>query len=107
MEFSKIYEGWRNTLFPPNEIKEFIDRVSTERLAECKKCPFNSTPNKTKIYSYCRDCGCPLIQKSKSLSSECPQKHWLAIASQEQQDEIRKYNNEKDPTDNTDMPSVS
>lgn len=94
MEFNKILEGWRNHLFPPQEIKDFVHKISEERLAICKTCPNNSTPDRIKMFSFCKNCGCPLIQKSKSLSSECPVKNWLAIATPEEQEEIR-INNEK------------
>jgi len=76
--WKEILEGWRNDLFPPEEIKEKIRLTQEQRLEICKSCPLNSTPNKIRTISYCKDCGCPLKKKSACLHCECPQKKWLA-----------------------------
>lgn len=88
-KISEIIEGHRNHLFPPAKLKEFISEVSEERLSICKPCEFNSTKNKVKFFSRCRECGCPLIQKSKSLQSKCPIDKWLPVATPEEEHEIK------------------
>lgn len=85
----EIIEGHRNHLFPPEKLKEIIDEVSESRLDICSPCEFNSTPNKVKTWSRCKSCGCPLIQKSKSLQSKCPIDKWSAVSSTEQAEEIK------------------
>lgn len=87
-KFKEIIQGWRNTFIPPKEAKEFIHKVSEERLSICKTCPNNTTPGKIKFYSRCSECGCPLIQKSNSLISKCPIGLWDAVASEEEQHKI-------------------
>lgn len=67
----QILEGWRNHLVPPSDLKDFIEKVSEERLTKCKNCPFNSTQGEIKNTSYCKACGCPLKAKSKCLSCTC------------------------------------
>lgn len=52
-------------------MEELINKTSQERLEICKTCEFNSTPGKVTVYSRCKACGCPLIQKSKCLSCNC------------------------------------
>jgi hypothetical protein len=111
MNFNEIYEGWRNTLFPPSEIKEFIEKVSKERLEICKNCPFHSrgVGKDVKMYSRCLACGCPNIQKSKCLSCRCGiatynEQHpestevirWEAVASPEQNEELKTKLSKKD-----------
>lgn len=103
LNFKEILEGWRNDLVPPKDMKEFIEKVSEERLEICSGCPLQSE-NARKAGTYrgfrfdlhCTSCGCPLKKKTKSLSSECPMKKWLAIATDEERFEIeQKLNNEE------------
>ena len=80
MSIKHIYEGWRNHLLPPGAMKELITKVSDERLEICRACPFHSS-NKVgyetmRIDEHCTKCGCPLIAKTKSLSSSCPVNKW-------------------------------
>lgn len=88
MEISHILEGWRNHLFPPAKLKNFIKETSDSRLGICEPCDFNSSQGKIKGSSYCKNCGCPLIQKSKSLKSSCPIGRWAAVATEDQEHEI-------------------
>lgn len=102
MEISNIIEGWRNHLFPPEKLKDFIGETSVSRLEICIGCEHNSTPNKIKMFSKCRKCGCPLIQKSKSLQSKCPIDKWGPVATPEQEHEIKSaINGEEDSNKNT------
>ncbi len=91
-----IYSGWKNHLFPSEKLKDVIKEVSDERLSICLLCEFNSTPNKIKMFSKCKKCGCPLLQKSKSLQSECPIGKWRALATQEMDYEIKQALNGKE-----------
>lgn len=108
IEPSKIFEGFKNDLFPPKELKRLIEEVSQERLSICKDCPFNTTPGKIKSWSRCGACGCFLKQKTKCLSCNCgieawneehPQDKkelkWTAISTKEQEHEINLYLNKK------------
>lgn len=95
MDFSQIYEGWRNHLFPPEEIKKLITEVSVERLSVCKDCRFNSKNRKRNIRpdEHCVLCGCTLVAKTKCLSCSCPRNYWLAVLTLEEEEEI---NNEEE-----------
>lgn len=94
---SEILEGWRNHIAPPEKLKELITITSEERLSICIGCEFNNTPNKIKLFSRCKSCGCPLIQKSKSLQSECPMAKWSRVVTPEEENEIKlAINGEKD-----------
>lgn len=97
----EIIEGWRNHLIPPKDLKELIEEVSEKRLAICKPCEFNSTKNKIKVWSKCTDCGCPLIQKSKSLQSKCPKDKWEALTTKKEAQYIK--NGKKHSPESTTM----
>lgn len=87
-EINNILEGWRNHLFPPSKLKDFITETSNNRLSICAGCDHNSTPGIIKAYSRCKSCGCPLLQKSKSLNSKCPLDKWFSVATPEEEHEI-------------------
>ncbi len=78
-----ILEGWRNTVIPPNEIKEVINIANKHRMEVCKGCAHHSDndPNSSRLRPdvYCTNCGCNLEAKTKCLSCECPLKKWIAI----------------------------
>lgn len=108
MNIEEIISGWRNHIIPPKELKEFISKVSEERLSICKACEFNSTPDKIKFYSRCKVCKCPLIQKSKSLKSKCPVDKWGPVANEDQEYEINlAINGQKDSSQHRDMEADS
>lgn len=94
MSLKQIFEGWKNHLAPSDYLKEKITEVSDERLAICRQCPFNSVNAKANGYKsfrtdeHCTDCGCPLITKTKSLSSHCPQNKWGAEITHEEEKTI-------------------
>jgi hypothetical protein len=92
----QIYEGWRNDLFPPEKLKDIINKVSEERLAICNSCPEHSSNKKeyktVRFDEHCTNCGCTLSAKTKSFSSECPLKKWKAVMTEEQELEIKKQN---------------
>ena len=47
INFSQIYEGWKNNLFPAKEMRKYIKEVSEERMAICEDCALISTKHKT------------------------------------------------------------
>lgn len=107
-KISDIVEGWRNDLFPPERLKEVISKVSEERLAICKQCelydevgtgcamPFSQPCcNKNKSINGIDGCGCPLRKKTKCLSCECPVKKWLAVVTEEEQEQFKLTENGK------------
>lgn len=85
MGLLQIYEGWRNKLLPPEELKEAIKETVEKRMTICNDCPFISTKHKTSRPDvHCTDCGCTLSAKTACLSCECPKGKWLAEVSEEQ-----------------------
>jgi len=91
MSLRQIFEGWKNHLAPSEYLKEIIDQVSTERMAICRDCPFNSINAKANGYrsirtdEHCTDCGCTLAAKTKCLSCYCPQGKWGPEVTDEQE----------------------
>lgn len=88
-----ILEGTWNSIF----IKESIEKIAQERIKVCEECPLNSTAQKKnnnyKTFRpdfHCRDCGCNLHAKTRSLSEKCPQGRWVAQLSQEEEFELTK-----------------
>jgi len=93
INFSQIYEGWRNKLVPKKEMKKLIQNVSKERLSICNECPFHSKNHKTplRLDNHCTDCGCNLEAKTACLSCSCPQDEWTSvIANPEEEDQLKK-----------------
>jgi hypothetical protein len=91
INFSQIYEGWKNNLFPAKALRTYIKDVSEERMAVCEDCALISTKHKTKRPDvHCTDCGCTLSAKTKCLSCECPLKKWEAVMSSREEEESLK-----------------
>lgn len=90
-EVDKIWEGWRNHLFPPEHLKKLILSVSRSRRRICDSCEYNSKFHKTiRPDIHCTICGCTLSAKTKCLSAECPlvPPKWKAILTEEQEEMI-------------------
>jgi hypothetical protein len=80
INFSQIYEGWKNNLLPSKEMKPLIEEVAKERISICEGCEMHSKNFKTtRMDEHCRDCGCTLSAKVRCLSCECPRKKWVAV----------------------------
>lgn len=92
INFSQIYEGWRNKLVPPADMKNTIQQVSQERLSICDKCSFHSKFHKTPLRpdAHCTDCGCNLEAKTACLSCSCPQDKWTAVVDDKQEEQLKK-----------------
>lgn len=117
----QVIEGWRNHLIPPEELKELINTVSKERLSICLSCPKQSENAKSLGHKtirtdlHCTLCGCPLITKTKSLSSKCPANPplWEAIATDTERFEIERQIKESNESiklqtgDNTDTKGIN
>jgi hypothetical protein len=96
IEFSKIYEGWKNNLFPAEGMKDVIKQISEYRLNICEMCPSHSKNHSSiRPDDHCIECGCTLAAKTKCFSCECPLSKWLAVTTQEQELEIINYGKEK------------
>ena len=90
INFSQVYEGWKNNLFPSRDMKPHIEEVANERLAICNDCPLHSKHFKTlRLDEHCTSCGCTLSAKTRCLSCECPTKRWLAVIDQDKDEEIK------------------
>jgi len=92
INFSQVYEGWKNNLFPAKEMRSYIKQIGSERMAICEDCEFISTKHTTvRPDVHCTDCGCTLAAKTKCLSCECPLKKWEAVVtSQEEEEKLKK-----------------
>jgi len=97
MNLTQMFLGWRNNLFPPEQLKEMINKTSQTRLEICNECFFHSKNHNTPIRPdhHCTDCGCNLDAKTKCLSCKCPQDKWEALMSLvEERDLLKKLKDE-------------
>jgi len=91
MKLSEIYEGWRNKLLPPENLKELINSTAEERINICLSCPHHSKNHKSRRPDdHCTKCGCTLSAKTKCLSCSCPLEKWLATATGEEEEQLKK-----------------
>ncbi len=85
-----ILEGIKNKLFK----KEHVEAEAKLRWKICKECIFldeeGSHCSVPGTQPCCADCGCSLAIKLRSLSSECPKGNWLAVMTEEEEDELNK-----------------
>ena len=106
INFSEIYEGWRNSIIPPEHLKKAIKEISKERMSICDECGFNSKNIKKyktlRLDIHCTECGCTLSAKTKCLSCKCPLKNpkWTAVITEEQEDHIQINDDDKDEKEN-------
>ena len=64
-KLSEIYNGWKNVVFP----NENVEKIAKARASICSGCEHN-------VKSRCKKCGCPLVAKTRSMQSHCPIKKW-------------------------------
>lgn len=97
INFSQVYEGWKNNLFPAKDMREHIKQISSERMSICEACDLISTKHTTvRPDVHCTDCGCTLAAKTKCLSCECPKSKWLAeMESREEEESLKRAINGK------------
>lgn len=74
----KVVEGWVNSFkMDLDALPEDEKDVIIERRLICQYCPYMSENAKEKGYktdrhdAHCTMCGCPILQKTASLSSNC------------------------------------
>lgn len=65
-KLQEIYEGWKNVVFKDPVVEEEAKR----RAQVCAICP-HATKHLT-----CGLCGCPLLAKTRSPKSQCPDNRW-------------------------------
>jgi len=89
-QLAQIIEGWRNRLFPKEELKDIIAQTTEERMKICDNCPkhskFHSTPLRPD--AHCTECECTLLAKLACLSCRCPLGKWEAIITEQEQNKI-------------------
>jgi len=91
VNFSQILEGWRNNLFPKEEMKDHILALHAERMAICESCEFISSKHKShRPDLHCTNCGCTLAAKTKCLSCSCPLNKWAAVVQTPDEDQAIK-----------------
>jgi hypothetical protein len=94
-EKGKIFEGVRNNIFK----KEHIEEIAYSRNEVCIKCPYIDLKGDqcavVGTQPCCKECGCSLRLKTRSLSSECPKGFWKAVTTQQEEDLIRASINQK------------
>lgn len=85
---AKILEGVRNTILRD----ELVEDIARMRRNICDQCEYLDTKGKECAVKgtqpCCGDCGCSLTFKTRSLSSDCPQGKWDAIATEEEEDKL-------------------
>lgn len=69
MKLKEIYQGWKNLILT----KPDIESISKDRTEICNKCP--NKENQLGL-DVCGLCHCPLISKTRSLDSSCPDGKW-------------------------------
>jgi hypothetical protein len=88
--FREIYNGWKNAVLQnTDKVPAELKQISEERLQICQSCPQLKEQSYIAQYIeswvlpvgqmnnyYCGACGCPIVQKSFSLESNCPLGKW-------------------------------
>ena len=89
-KLQEMYDGWKNLLIPEAKIKPYIDKISRNRNNICNTCEFNSKNDKTihiRFDIHCKQCGCTLAAKTRSLTSSCPIGKWPSEVVEEKEEE--------------------
>ncbi len=86
----QIAEGIINKAFK----KEHVEAEAALRWSICKQCEYLDTKGNECLVPAtqpcCSECGCSLSLKTRSLSSDCPKGKWIALISEEQENELNK-----------------
>ena len=67
-KFKAIVNGWKNVVFR----NEAIEQIAKDRVKICSTCENNH-------FNICIICNCPLIAKTRSELSNCPEGKWTKI----------------------------
>ena len=81
----QILEGITNSVLRD----EFVEDIAKTRLEICNNCEFKG--NKCMVAGTgpcCNVCGCSLSLKTRSLSDQCPESKWIAVLTQEEEDNL-------------------
>ena len=85
-----IFKGIKNRVF----VKEDVEQIAAIRWDICSKCELFDTKGDSCAMPgtapCCRDCGCILQLKVRSLSSFCPKGKWAAFMDESVEDELNK-----------------
>lgn len=84
----KIYEGTFNSIFK----KEHVEIMATTRMNICNSCELIDNQGDKCFMPgtqpCCSDCGCSLKFKVRSPSSSCPKGKWLALLTEEEEEQL-------------------
>lgn len=81
----KIVEGIKNSIIRD----EFVEKVAAMRYDVCEACPSKGKKCAVKgTAPCCNECGCSLLFKTRSLSSDCPLGKWESLITVEEEDEL-------------------
>lgn len=103
INFSQIYEGWKNRIVPPAHMKDVIELTSRDRTQICLGCEHHSENRKKNGYKtmrpdhHCTNCGCTLAAKTRCLSCKCPLDKWLPLLDQEEEYKLKKEAGYEEP----------
>ena len=66
MNLNDIIEGWSKVVVTD----PLVEKLAEERANVCAECPF------LHLKKVCGKCGCPLVAKTRAISSYCPLGKW-------------------------------
>lgn len=97
INWQQVYEGWRNRIVPPSELRELIEQTAAERMVHCHTCKWNSINRQSlRPDEHCVLCGCTLSAKVRCLSCQCALQEylqqpalWKAVITQEQETTLK------------------
>lgn len=64
-KLQEILSGWKNVIWEKPE----IEKLAMDRAVICSSCDKN-------VNNICQVCGCPLVAKTRSEYSKCPDGKW-------------------------------
>lgn len=92
---NQIVEGVMNSVFK----REDVEQIADERMKICRRCPsgcYDTSGEGCMVSGSqpCCDerkggCGCSLGFKTRSLSSDCPNGHWSAELTEDEEDIVK------------------
>ena len=87
----QILEGIKNNIFK----RKHVEEIAAKRLELCKACDFLDLKGDSCIVPStqpcCKECGCSLKLKVRSLSSFCPINKWTSIVDDDDEELIENY----------------
>lgn len=94
---SRIKEIWKNRRLIAEGIwnaifrKQYVEKIAASRIAICNECDELDVEGDDCAFAgtqpCCKECGCSLAYKTRSLSSSCPFEYWVAVEEAEEDDE--------------------